>query len=228
MSEAVSILPPNSTALERALEQGLRAVDPDLSPIATLMSPERCPAHLLGHLAWAFSVDTWESRKAPGAAQVGDLLGYYDWAGDEDTSEASGWSEETKRAVIKASIDVHRRKGTLAGMKEVLRAAGYGDAIIYEEKDEPRYGEDLAYGEEVEYSGVCEHWADYWVKVLEPITGAQAALLRDLLTAAAPARCRLIKIEIADVQITYGEDYAYGDDIPYGGTFYKELTHDGL
>ncbi len=61
-------------------------------------NPATCPAELLPWLAWAFSVDIW------------------------DTS----WTDAQKRAAINASVAVHRHKGTPAAMKTALDALGYG------------------------------------------------------------------------------------------------------
>ena len=36
-----------------------------------------------------------------------------------------GWSEATQRAVIAASVDVHRHKGTLGAVRRALAATGY-------------------------------------------------------------------------------------------------------
>ncbi|AZV77885.1 phage tail protein I [Parasedimentitalea marina] len=97
MSDLPTILPPNSTALERALEQAIGKSKPDLTAVATLMNPDTCPAPLLGWLAWAFSVDVW------GAA----------------------WSEAEKRDTIRQSIAVHRVKGTRGAVRRVLASLGF-------------------------------------------------------------------------------------------------------
>lgn len=93
----LSILPPNSTKAERALESALAIGAPDLRPVGRLMNPDLCPADLLGWLAWAFSVDVWD-----------------------DT-----WNETQKRAALVASIEVHRRKGTKGAVISVLQAVGF-------------------------------------------------------------------------------------------------------
>ncbi|MCU0882619.1 MAG: phage tail protein I [Hyphomonadaceae bacterium] len=56
MPELVSLLPPNSTGVERAVEQAVRL---DLPPLPSVWSPALCPPELLGHLAWGLSVDVW-------------------------------------------------------------------------------------------------------------------------------------------------------------------------
>ena len=91
---AVSLLPPNATAFERALEAAL-AQDIDI-PIRKLWSSADCPAALLPYLAWALGVEEW----------------------DPD------WPVAVRRAAVANAIAVHREKGTLAGLKRVLDTAG--------------------------------------------------------------------------------------------------------
>lgn len=99
MSEQ-SLLPPNRTRLEAALEQSM---SPALSPdaIATLWDPYRCPAKALPWLAWALHVDDWRDD----------------------------WTESVKRQVIAASVPVHRVKGTLASVRRLLSAFGVSAVV---------------------------------------------------------------------------------------------------
>lgn len=85
-----SLLPPNATPLERALEVGSLVVG--LDPPANLDDPQSCPAWVLPWLAWGLSVDTWD--------------------GD--------WSEADKRAAVAGSLELHRRKGTRFSVEQVL------------------------------------------------------------------------------------------------------------
>lgn len=94
MFDLPTILKPNATEHDRALEQAIRKGKPDLTPVATLMNPDTCPMHLLGWLAWSVSVDVWDPE----------------------------WSEATKRAVIRNSIDVHRRKGTIGSVRRAVES----------------------------------------------------------------------------------------------------------
>jgi phage tail P2-like protein len=86
-----SLLPPNATPLERALEvAGGRIVD--VNAPADIDDPMTCPAELLPWLAWGLSVDTWDA----------------------------GWTEADKRAAVAGSIELHRRKGTRVSVEIVL------------------------------------------------------------------------------------------------------------
>lgn len=60
-------------------------------------NPDTCPAELLPWLAWAFSVDEWDTT----------------------------WTEQEKRDVIKASVQVHKHKGTIGALDRALKPLGY-------------------------------------------------------------------------------------------------------
>lgn len=85
-----SLLPPNSTSFERALESAVKLDCP--VAIEQLWDPESCPVALLPWLAWALSVDTWDAA----------------------------WPEAIQRRVIANSPAVHRAKGTRAAVQAAL------------------------------------------------------------------------------------------------------------
>ena len=91
----MSLLPLNSTQLERAIELAIEEV-PTL-PIRTLYNAKTCPAHLLHQLAWSWSVDRWDNR----------------------------WSEQTKRAAIESAFFIHAHKGTIGALRRVVEPLGY-------------------------------------------------------------------------------------------------------
>ena len=97
------LLPNNSTHLERALAQSNAAISDIPVRIKDIWNPDRCPVRLLPWLAWALSVDEWDPN----------------------------WSEERRRAVIKASIPVHKYKGTIGAVREALAALN-ATAIVQE------------------------------------------------------------------------------------------------
>lgn len=90
-----SLLPLNSTPLERAVE----AASTEHLQIAlrTLYNPDTCPAHLLYQLAWAWSVDRWDET----------------------------WSEVVKRSVIRSAFYIHAHKGTIGALRRVVEPFGY-------------------------------------------------------------------------------------------------------
>ena len=91
-----NLLPPNQTTLEASLAN---ASHMPLTPerIALLWDADRCPAQILPWLAWALSVDNWQPD----------------------------WTEQEQRDVIRASLYVHRHKGTIGALKKALRPLGY-------------------------------------------------------------------------------------------------------
>lgn len=127
MSDLPSILKPNATLHERAIEQAIRKGDPDLTPVSALMNPDTCPAHLLGWLAWAFSVDVWKAS----------------------------WPEDIKRQVIRDAIPVHRLKGTRKSVELALEALGFNIDLVeaWQEGGAPHTFRLDAYANEVIGSG---------------------------------------------------------------------------
>jgi len=87
-----SLLPPNAFPLERALEAGTARLGEVEAPIAPLWDPATMPLASLPFLAWALSVDTWDTN----------------------------WSEAVKRQAVANSIALHRVKGTRASVEMVL------------------------------------------------------------------------------------------------------------
>jgi len=99
-----SLLPPNASQLLRDLEEifGDSFDLPTLNRYVT--NPDLAPPHILPWLAWALSVDDW----------------------------SDSWSESIRRNVIKASIEVHRKKGTIGSLKKALQAFNYTNIKVEE------------------------------------------------------------------------------------------------
>lgn len=87
-----SLLPNTYPATERAIDERLDAVCGLDFPNADLFNPDLCPAHLLGYLAWALSVDEWDDA----------------------------WAESIKRNVCRMAMEVHRHKGTKHAIVQAL------------------------------------------------------------------------------------------------------------
>ncbi len=83
-SEKNSLLPINASGFEQSLEQSCNRVSDVPVAIRDVWSSDTCPTDLLPYLAWAFSVDEWNSE----------------------------WSETIKRRHVKNAIRIHRIKGT--------------------------------------------------------------------------------------------------------------------
>ncbi|MDO4708520.1 MAG: phage tail protein I [Pseudomonadota bacterium] len=92
-----SLLPPNASRAERALEAAIcEPIAAIPAPQRTLWNPDTCPASLLPWLAWAMSVDTWKP-----------------W-----------WPEHIKRAILRSAIAIQRRKGTVDSVRQLIGAFG--------------------------------------------------------------------------------------------------------
>lgn len=167
---SVALLPPGSTDLERALDAVIAArLDAIPVPITTVGDAGECPAVVLPYLGWAESSDTWDPS----------------------------WSVATKRQVVARSISVHRIKGTLGAVEDVLAAAGFPSSTIL------RAGARQHDGSAV-YDGRILHgpeggWAMYRVILSRPIRNDQVAGIRRLLEVTAAKRCELLSLEYQEV-----------------------------
>jgi phage tail P2-like protein len=183
----ISILPPNATASERGIEAATeRAFDLPV-PNGQLWDAATCPAALLPWLAFALSVDEWDA----------------------------GWTVETKRRVIAASVAIHRRKGTIGAVKAAIATAGYGDATLIENYGVKLYDGTLTHDGASDHAAV-DHWAEYRLILTRPLSIAQAQVVRRIAAAVAPARCHLKAIDyrqalnLYDGTITHDGAYSHG------------------
>ncbi|HEY0288565.1 MAG TPA: phage tail protein I [Pseudomonas sp.] len=90
-----SLLPHNSTLLERSIDGATAAITP--APLRNLYSPDTCPLRLLPFLAWECSVDRWDET----------------------------WTEAAKRAAIRSSYYIHAHKGTIGALRRVVEPLGF-------------------------------------------------------------------------------------------------------
>lgn len=123
-----SLLPPNSTALERQVEAVTARIGELPTPLADLWNPWRCPAKLLPWLAWSLSVENW----------------------------GSDWPEQVQRQVIADSVAVHRLKGTVGAVRRAIGALGASIELVewWENGGEPHTAELVAYaGKNLDPSG---------------------------------------------------------------------------
>lgn len=106
-----SLLPPNATATEQAIEAVTEGTTRLPVPLRELWNPDTCPAELLPWLAWALSLDTWKDY----------------------------WPDAVKRQRIKAAITIQRQKGTVKSVRDVVDSFG-GDLALKEwwQQDPPR------------------------------------------------------------------------------------------
>lgn len=131
--------------------------------------------------------DAWNPDTCPA-----EMLTWLAWAFGVDEWSAD-WSDETKRDVIRNAVMVQRRKGSIWSIKRAISAAGYGDATLVE--------------------GTGGHWAKYNFTLPRPISNAQAAQVRRILDATAPARCWLYQLNFT------AASNLYNNTIRYDGTY---------
>jgi len=91
-----SLLPPNATAAEKAIEAAAADRLDIATPLRDLWDPDTCPAELLPWLAWSLSIDAWSPT----------------------------WPEAVKRSVVKNAIAIQRRKGTAKSVRDVVASFG--------------------------------------------------------------------------------------------------------
>lgn len=103
MSSTPSLLPPNATPLERAVEAAEAQILRMVMLHALLKDPYRCPEKFLPWLAWELSLDTWDSN----------------------------WPLRIKRQRIASAIDIQRHKGTVGSVRNVIESFG-GSVVIRE------------------------------------------------------------------------------------------------
>jgi phage tail P2-like protein len=159
-----SLLPVNATQAERNLALAASRVSAVPVPMRSLYNPATCPAVALPWLAWAWSVSEWDSN----------------------------WPEATKRAVIAASVAVHKIKGTPASIKAALAAAGYPGAEVIEGAGSWYLdGSRMLNGADFLGDSDGTKWAWYRVRLAQPIANSQVAQVKRILANTAPARCYL-------------------------------------
>jgi phage tail P2-like protein len=109
-----------------------------------------------------------------------------------------GWelaeSDDARRALIRGAIELHRYKGTPWAIREVIRRLGLGEVEIIEGLG-GRIRDGSIRREGLYVHGDPSAWAKYRIILSRPITNDQAAQLRSLLAAYAPARCHLASLE---------------------------------
>lgn len=96
MPEAASLLPPNSTTLERAAAQTTSRLDALPTPLREVWDPAACPVGVLPWLAYAFGVEDWSPQ----------------------------WTEAQRREVITQSIPLKRHRGTIGAVQAAINALG--------------------------------------------------------------------------------------------------------
>lgn len=87
----MSLLPPNATPAERALEDAMLSRI-DLAAVGTQWNPATCAPEVLPFLGWGLAISHWDSA----------------------------WTVEQKRVAVASAIPFHKIKGTRAAVEQVL------------------------------------------------------------------------------------------------------------
>ncbi|WP_295466600.1 phage tail protein I [uncultured Pseudomonas sp.] len=183
-----SLLPPNRTRLETALATAGADLAALPVPLRDLWNPWQCPAGLLPWLAWAVSVDDWDAN----------------------------WGEDRKRQVIADSVRIHRHKGTRGAVSRALaNLLGNQDFTLLEGAQGGHYDASYVYDGE-RFHSHAEHWAQYRLYVRQPISVAQAALIRSTLADVAPARCELLSLNFTAALNDHSGTFHYDASYTYG------------
>lgn len=101
MNDKPTLLPPNATEQEYAIEQVTARVEDVPVGLRDLWNPDTCPVELLPWLAWSLSLDAWKAY----------------------------WPEAVKRERIKQAILIQRRKGTAKSVRDVVETFGSAVAL---------------------------------------------------------------------------------------------------
>jgi phage tail P2-like protein len=178
-----SLLPAHYDATEHALDKVCGSRLAAIPNIANPWDENECPEVLLDNLAYQMSVDIW------------------DWQ----------WSASTKREVIRVSRENHRIKGTVASVRNLLRAAGYGEVNIVEGRNRAKY--DGTY----QYDGVKTHNnPDTWTQNVfifdAPISNNMAQRFTEAFNNVAPARSLLHEVR-------YERTLKYDNEIKFNGEY---------
>lgn len=182
-----SLLPPNATAQERALEGATARIGDVPAPLRDLWNPDTCPAALLPWLAWAFGVDEWDAK----------------------------WSDEAKRNTIRDAVMIQRRKGSVWSIKRTIANAGYGDSMLIEGSSNNFYNGAFTHNGLKTYGDPTE-WARYRFVLSRPISNDQAAQVRRMLDQTAPARCHLIEMIFTEAANLYDGAISYNGAFNHG------------
>lgn len=185
MSE--SLLPPNATGLESALEQVTKRMAEVPVPLRELWRYQDCPAHLLPWLAWGLGVDEWNPA----------------------------WSEGRKRAAIRDALRLQQHKGTLWAVRQAAMAAGLGSVRVIEGNGSTRH-DGLTRHDGRHRHGDAREWAACRVVLSQPVRAFERELVRRLLTAVMPARCHLIGISFEEGSVNHSGLLSYDGTFTHG------------
>lgn len=114
-----------------------------------------------------------------------------------------GWefatTEDEQRELIKGAIQIHRHKGTPWAIKRTLALLGYGDCELQERFGYYEHDGAITHNGTKRYA-FGGHWAHYRLIMQKPISREEAERIQTLLLDVAPLRCKLVSINLANIQ----------------------------
>ncbi|MFT7086985.1 MAG: phage tail P2-like protein [Rickettsiales bacterium] len=99
-----TLLPLNVSELLKDLEKSSLSATNLETLNRYVTNPNQAPEHILPWLAFAVSVDDWSDN----------------------------WADDIKRNVIKASVEIHKKKGTIGALRSALEAFDYENITVEE------------------------------------------------------------------------------------------------
>jgi len=166
------LLPPNATALDSALATAT-TIDLDTTGLRGIGAATTCPAPALPWLAWERSVENFDAAA----------------------------TEDKQRALIRASVNVHQHKGTVAAVREVFRLLGLGEVTLEMGRSGFKRDGTRRRADFYKRGTRSDNWAEYRVICYSLLTVQQATIARQLLADIAPARCHLHSIDFSQAAL---------------------------
>lgn len=166
--------------------KAINTLSSEIEAFKTLANPLLCEAEYLPYLAYAYKVDFWSEEL----------------------------KEEEKRELIKKSVLLHRYKGAVWCIEEILKLLNLSTA------DEPatiKEGLSIKYDGKYKYNGIFTYadetkWPCYVINLTKPVSIKRAKFAKEMLDKYAPKRCILHAI-------TYNQLNRYDGGIKYDGTY---------
>lgn len=166
-----ALLPPNRTQLEAAIADATtHELDP--TPVRWTSDSARCPSALLPWLAWERSVENFDAAI----------------------------NEEQQRTLIRQSIRVHRRKGTVSAVRDVFRALGLGEVEI-QEGNNHYIADGKLTADGFGTAGDPDGWVEYRAQIDKLLSIDQANIAHAVLADVAPARSILWGIDFTGASL---------------------------
>lgn len=191
-------LPHNATALEQALDiiEGERLWGLDTThagtgglqrAIPSLWDAENIPMDFLPILAWALRLDFFDSA----------------------------WPERFQRDMVANARRLNELRGTPEGMLMCLRLLGQPNAELIERQRGRKRGDGGTRGTGLQRGQPAE-WAIFSIKLKNPITLRQAAVLRQAIERVKRNCCHLLALDFTDAPLLRGLGYRRGDGYTRG------------